>query len=173
MPLLAKSVKRLPMGILEYNRMSDANHEDFSKGELITRFHPKTSLLLVAGLDNKLKLFQVDGVKNHKVNGVAFGDMPIRGKVGPVSGVIRVAAEFTSDGEEIIVTGRRKYYYSYHLGSAKVEKIQYIHGQDEKSLENFVLSPDNKYITVLGKNGNIMMLSRQSKQVKRRENVFF
>lgn len=37
--------------------------------------------------------------------------------------------------------------------------------EEEKSLERFFISPDNKYITVLGKNGNIMMLSRQSKQL--------
>ena len=38
-------------------------------------------------------------------------------------------------------------------------------GRPEKSLENFVLSPCGKYITFLGNNGNIILVSAQTKRL--------
>jgi U3 small nucleolar RNA-associated protein 18 len=37
-------------------------------------------------------------------------------------------------------------------------------GRSEESLETFSLSPDGKYITFLGKDGYIILVSRRSKQ---------
>ncbi len=73
-------------------------------------------------------------------------------------------AEFTRDGEEIILTGKKKFCYSYNIAAAEVQKIPlYTLPGPSKVVEKFCLSPDNKYIAVLGQEG-VHILHKQSKQ---------
>jgi U3 small nucleolar RNA-associated protein 18 len=74
------------------------------------------------------------------------------------------SAAFSQDGSEIIAAGRRKHFYTYDLRAGKVTKIPFIRGREEKSLESFVVSPDNKYIAFLGNDGYIILVSGKTKQ---------
>ncbi len=57
--------ERLPAGQLETTRLKDANQHQRSEAVVqAVRFHPNGQLLLTAGLDKKLRLFQVDGLRN-------------------------------------------------------------------------------------------------------------
>lgn len=80
------------------------------------RFHPNAQLLLTAGFDKKLRLFQIDGKNNPKAQSIMFDDMPI------------YSAEFTADGTEVIVTGRRNFFYVYNLVQSRIDKISNIIG---------------------------------------------
>jgi hypothetical protein len=79
----------------------------------------------------------VDGLRNPLTQQVFVKDMPIH------------TAAFTPDGKSVVMTGRRKYFYTYDLERATVQRVPRIVGREEKSLEKFVLSPDNKWIAFL------------------------
>lgn len=58
--------------------MTDVNHQEYSKAAIqCTRFHSNAAVVLTAGLDKSLRLFQVDGKENTKIQSVFFKDMPI------------------------------------------------------------------------------------------------
>ena len=68
-------------------------------------------------MDRTLRLFQVDGKRNAKLDSVFFGDMPIW------------SAFFVNGGNEVVCTGRRRHFYSYDLGANKAVKIRGIRGE--------------------------------------------
>lgn len=116
------------------------------------RFHPNSQLLLTASLDKRLKFFQIDGKNNAKVQGVHFEDLPIQ------------YAEFSGDGEEVLVSGRRKFFYIYNLARASISKVEGVLGSTDKYLGAMIPSPDCKWIASLGTCGHVGLLSGRSKQ---------
>ncbi|KAK9839364.1 hypothetical protein WJX84_010773 [Apatococcus fuscideae] len=154
-PLLGKSAK-LPMGRIELTRVKDANHEEPSRAVVQSvQFHPSGQLLLTAGFDKHLRFFQADGATNAKVQSVFLEDMPIH------------QAAFCRGGSQAVVAGRRKFFYIFDLGAAKVERISGIFGRDERSLESFVTCPTpaaDPLIAFLGRDGCIPLVSLTSRQ---------
>ena len=55
---------------------------------------------------------QIDGKDNEKIQTVFFKDLPIE------------TARFTPDGSEVILAGRRKFFYSYNVLRGKVTKVR-------------------------------------------------
>lgn len=116
------------------------------------QFHPKAPVLLTGGLDKTLRIFQVDGKENTKIQSVYFKDLPIR------------CSKFTSDGREVILTGRRKHFYTMDIEKGTTSRIFGIRGRDEEhSFEKFFVSPCNKYLVFPGKYGHISLLSKNTK----------
>ncbi|KAL6066883.1 U3 snoRNP protein [Balamuthia mandrillaris] len=151
--LASYSSDRLPQSFLRITRLKDANQHDRSKAAIQSvNFHPNGQLLLTAGYDKTLRIFQVDGKRNPKMQSVFFEDTPIH------------KASFTPDGKEAIVVGRRKWFYSYDIVSGKINKVANIMGRQEKSLEHCWVSPDNNYLAFAGKNGYIILVSNRSKK---------
>lgn len=151
--VLNRSVKLLP-GTLEYSRLLDANMKDPSLGPINSvQFHKNAQLLLVGGLDRTLKFFQVDGKKNEMIQSIFLEDCPIR------------KAAFLPDGSQAIISGRRKFAYSFDLVKASVDKIGPLVGRDEKSLEVFEVSPDSKTIAFIGNEGCILLVSTKTKEL--------
>ncbi|GFP99577.1 U3 small nucleolar RNA-associated protein 18 homolog [Phtheirospermum japonicum] len=151
--VLKRSAKLLP-GLLEYSRLVDANVKDPSKGPVNSvQFHKNAQLLLVGGLDRTLKFFQVDGKKNEMIQSIFLEDCPVR------------KAAFLPDGSQAIISGRRKFAYSFDLVKARVDKIGPLVGRDEKSLETFEISPDSKTIAFLGNEGYILLVSTKTKEL--------
>ncbi|KAL1559661.1 U3 small nucleolar RNA-associated protein 18 [Salvia divinorum] len=151
--VLKRSVKLLPE-LLEYSRLSDANMKDPSQGLINSvQFHKNAQLLLVGGLDKTLKFFQVDGKRNEMIQSIFLEDCPIR------------KAAFLPDGSQAIISGRRKFAYTFDLVKAHVDKIGPFAGRDEKSLESFEVSPDSKTIAFLGSEGYILLVSSKTKEL--------
>nr|CAG8490692.1 8835_t:CDS:2 [Entrophospora candida] len=133
--------------------VKNANQQDYSKGVIeIASFHPTAQVLMTAGLDKTIRLFQIDGKINPKIQSTMFKDLPI------------FNAAFNPSGEDIVVTGRKKHYYIYNIESDVIERPRDIHGFKDKSLENFSISPCGKYIAFAGKNGYIALISYKTKQ---------
>ncbi|DBB01100.1 hypothetical protein WJX77_009600 [Trebouxia sp. C0004] len=152
--LLGKN-KQLAPGLIETTRLRDANQQEPSKSVVQSvEFHPAGQLLLTAGLDKRLRLFQVDGIENPKVQSVYFPDTPLH------------KAAFANDGAQIVASGRRKCFYIYDLAASRVERVQGIMGRQEKSFESFVTCPSstNPLIAFLGNEGCIPLLSLKSRQ---------
>jgi len=143
------------------------------------QFHPNGQLLLTAGYDKTLRLFHVDGKKNAKVQSMFLPDLPIS------------SAFFSHDGEQVVATGRRAFFYYYDLQTSQVSRVARIMGtslglrrsplaaatpaervlagslhlgRSEASLERALPSPDGKYIVVLGNDGTAVFVSQATKQ---------
>ncbi len=118
--LLSTSTTSLPKGILDLKRMEDANKA--KRTEAVVRaveFHPTASVVLVAGYNKSLDLFQVDGQTNPKLQSIHIPKFPIS------------TAHFSQDGKEVILAGRKKTFYVYDMMAGKVMPIYGIRGQNE------------------------------------------
>ena len=152
--LVVKSGTKLLPGLLEYSRLVDANAEDPSNGPINSvQFHCNAQLLLTAGLDRRVRFFQIDGRRNTKIQSIFLEDCPIR------------KASFLPDGSQVIIAGRRKFFYSFDLVKAKVDKIGPLIGREEKSLEAFEVSPDSGTIAFVGNEGYILLVSSKTKEL--------
>lgn len=152
--LVVKSSTKLLPGILEHSRLVDANKKEYSNGPVNSvQFHKNSQLLLVGGLDKRLQFFQVDGKENTKIQTVYLEDCPIK------------KASFSPDGSQVIISGRRKFFYALDLVKTTVDKIGPLVGREEKSLESFEISPDSKTIAFLGNEGYILLVSLKTKQL--------
>ncbi|XP_078435720.1 transducin/WD40 repeat-like superfamily protein [Wolffia australiana] len=152
--LIVKDSSRLLPGILEYSRLMDANQEESSNGPINSvHFHRNAQLLLTAGLDRRLRFFQVDGKHNTRVESVFLEDCPIR------------KASFLPDGSQAIISGRRKFFYCFDLVKARIDKVGPLLGREEKSLESFEVSPDSSTIAFIGNEGYILLVSSKTKNL--------
>lgn len=151
--------EKLQPETLEVLRCRDANMQEPSKAMVqAVQFHPSTGgLLFTAGLDKTLRFFQVDGKRNEKVAGVFFPDLPILSAsfVDPSR-----AGEF----EQVVVSGRRPFFYWYDTVSGTAVRVHRLIGREEKSLERFVASPDGQWLAFTGKDGYIILVGAKSKQ---------
>ena len=137
---------RLPGETLAVERLKDANRGGPSKCVIqAAKFHPNGQLLMTAGFDKSLRLFQVDGSTNEMVQSTFLTELPIH------------TAAFTLGGARIVASGRRKFFYSYDVAAGKIMKVPGILGRAEKSLEKFV-AHDNT-MAFFGKAGEVILVS--------------
>ena len=152
--LVVKNGTKLLPGLLEYSKLVDANAEDPSNGPINSvQFHRNAQLLLTAGLDRRVRFFQIDGKRNTKIQSIFLEDCPIR------------KASFLPDGSQVIIAGRRKFFYSFDLVKARVDKIGPLISREEKSLETFEVSPDSSTIAFAGNEGYILLVSSKTKEL--------
>ncbi|VVB14413.1 unnamed protein product [Arabis nemorensis] len=145
---------KLCSGLLEFSKLVDANAADPSSGPINSvHFHQNAQLLLTAGLDRRLRFFQIDGKRNTKIQSIFLEDCPIR------------KAAFLPNGSQVIVSGRRKFFYSFDLEKAKFDKIGPLVGREEKSLEQFEVSQDSNTIAFVGNEGYILLVSTKTKEL--------
>ncbi|KAF3636855.1 U3 small nucleolar RNA-associated protein 18 -like protein [Capsicum annuum] len=152
--LVVKSRTKLLPGLLEYSRLVDANAVDPSNAPINSvQFHRNSQLLLVGGLDKKLRFFQIDGKRNTKIQSIFLEDFPIK------------KASFLPNGSQVIISGRRKFFHVLDLVKASVDKVGPLVGREEKSLESFEVSPDSNTIAFLGNEGYILLVSSKTKEL--------
>ncbi|GIL77560.1 hypothetical protein Vretimale_6835 [Volvox reticuliferus] len=132
----------LPAGQIETTRLKDANqHQPSDAVVQSVKFHPNGQVLLTAGLDKKLRLFQVDGLRNPLIQSVHLDEMPIvHAEFAAVNGSSGgdAAAEAA---DRVVLAGRRPFFYVFDLGAARIERVMGPTGYTQKSLEKFTVSP--------------------------------
>ncbi|KAJ2156096.1 U3 snoRNP protein [Coemansia sp. RSA 552] len=149
--LVARSRAALPAGILDISRTRNANQQGLSQAVVRSvQFHPTASVVLTAGMDKTLRLFEVDGKENQKVQSVFFKDLPI------------TTAQFTRAGAEIVATGRRGFYYSVDVQRGTAMRVNGIPGHRAKSLEFMRAGGDR--LAFLANSGQIHLVSARTKQ---------
>jgi U3 small nucleolar RNA-associated protein 18 len=156
-PLLATTSKKLPPQILQVVRCQDANQKDPNQAAVqAVHFHPGSDpdrpLMLTAGLDKTLRFFQVGAEGSDKIHGIHFPKLPI------------YSAQFLGDTGNVVVSGRRSFFYIYDAAVGKLDLVPKIMGREEKSLEKFTTSPDGKTIAFIGNDGYIILVDVKSKQ---------
>eukprot|EP00112_Aurelia_sp_Birch-Aquarium-sp1_P006263 Seg1694.2 transcript_id=Seg1694.2/GoldUCD/mRNA.D3Y31 product="U3 small nucleolar RNA-associated protein 18" protein_id=Seg1694.2/GoldUCD/D3Y31 len=150
---LAKS-DRLPQTFIEIRRVKDANYSKYPNSSLrCLEFHPNSKIALTAGFNKTVDLFQIDNETNPKIQTIYIEGFPI------------YTAHFTPDGQQVILSSRRKYFYVFDITDGQVTKVPNIKGRAEKSMENFVISPDGSCIAFLGESGYINLVSIKTKQL--------
>ncbi|KAM8947796.1 U3 small nucleolar RNA-associated protein 18 homolog [Pelodytes ibericus] len=152
--LLTKS-SYLPKGVLEMKKCLSANHERLSKVPLSTvQFHPLAQVVMTAGLDRAISLFQVDGKLNPKIQSIYLEKFPI------------YRAQFSADGEQVIATGfKQKLFYIYDMMGGNITPIHRIRGLDEKCLQQFEVSPDGSFLLMNGSAGYLHLLCMKTKEL--------
>lgn len=154
--LLSRRNALLPHGLIEATRLKDANQQEPSNAVVQSvGFHPNGQLLMTAGLDKKIRLFQVDGLRNPKVQSMHLEDLPIH------------QAAFASGGDLLVASGRRSHFYACDLHTGKVQRVLGPAGaSDLKSLESFAASPapGSHLLAFLGDQGYLPLVSLKSRQ---------
>jgi U3 small nucleolar RNA-associated protein 18 len=102
----------LPAGELDVLRCKDANAAGPSRAVVRScAFHPRGELLLTAGLDKSLRFFAVDGARNPLLETCFLKDLPA------------YQAQWTNGGEQVVVSGRRPFFYVYDAHSGAATKV--------------------------------------------------
>ncbi|XP_005144388.3 U3 small nucleolar RNA-associated protein 18 homolog [Melopsittacus undulatus] len=145
----------LPKGILKMGICLPANQERFANGRLATvQFHPSAQVVMTAGHDRSVSLFQVDGIKNPKIQSIYLESFPI------------YKACFSVDGEHVIATGtHHRMFFVYDMMSGNIIPIQKVRGVEERFLRSFELSPDGSFMLVTGTSGYLHLLSMKTKEL--------
>lgn len=163
----SSSMLPLPPTLLSVTRVRDGNLPDPNNSVTnVVQFHPTAGkdydgsadssdnpLLMTAGMDKMLRFFRVDGTENHKIHGIHFPTLPI------------TCASFIGDsGSQVVLSGRRSFFFVYDAASGSIERVPSIMGRKERSLEKFTVSPDGQVIAFLGNDGYIILVDGKSKQ---------
>ncbi|XP_005494812.2 U3 small nucleolar RNA-associated protein 18 homolog [Zonotrichia albicollis] len=149
------SSESLPRGILKMSTCPPANQERFANGKLVTvQFHPSAQVVMTAGHDRSVSLFQVDGIKNPKIQSIYLESFPI------------YKARFSVDGEQVIATGtHHSMFFVYDMMAGSIIPIPKVRGVEEKFLRNFELSPDGSFMLLIGNSGYLHLLSMKTKEL--------
>eukprot|EP00177_Eucheuma_denticulatum_P002096 GFKZ01003745.1.p1 GENE.GFKZ01003745.1~~GFKZ01003745.1.p1 ORF type:complete len:548 (+),score=77.68 GFKZ01003745.1:113-1645(+) len=151
--LVAHEVAPLRAGMLGIRSVLNANQEDPNQSEArCVEFHPSGRLLLTAGLDMTLRIFQVDGERNAKVQGVYLKGFPIH------------TAKFTGEGTQVVMAGRRRFLQQLDLNSGAISKVHTLQGHTERSWERFEVSGDGRRLAFLGQEGKVVVLENDTKR---------
>ncbi|CAM4661360.1 unnamed protein product [Caretta caretta] len=145
----------LPRGILQMKNCLDANNERPSDAKLRTvQFHPSAQVVMTAGLDRSISLFQVDGKTNPKIQSIHLESFPV------------YKAHFSADGEQVIATGTHsKLFYVYDMMSGNIIPVQQIRGMQEKFIRRFEVSPDGSFLLLTGTSGYLHLLAMKTKEL--------
>ncbi len=135
-----------PPGRLPIIRLKDANHAAPAKSAIQTlSFHPRFPLLMVAGYDQTIRLFHIDGKINTPATSLHLRNVPVQ------------TAEFSKDGEQVFAGGRRKYYHAWELESGAVQKRSDFTGHEgpfsQRNAEHFSVSLDGSLIAIIAHGG--------------------
>eukprot|EP00730_Choanoeca_flexa_P000660 TRINITY_DN10286_c0_g1_i2.p1 TRINITY_DN10286_c0_g1~~TRINITY_DN10286_c0_g1_i2.p1 ORF type:complete len:488 (+),score=77.79 TRINITY_DN10286_c0_g1_i2:82-1545(+) len=151
--MVAKRSKRLPASVLDISPVTHANQAAISKSTVrAVQFHPTSNALLTAGMDKCLRLFHIDGKENPLLQSTMIDKLPIS------------SAAFTPSGDEVFMSGRRPFFYTFDLATATTHRIAQLQGKPaEKSLEAMWMCPDDKHVVFAGHNGCLMLVDRKSK----------
>ncbi|NXC66421.1 UTP18 protein, partial [Anhinga anhinga] len=132
-----------------------ANQERFADGRLATvQFHPSAQVVMTAGHDRSVSLFQVDGIRNPRIQSIYLESFPI------------YKACFSVDGEQVIATGtHHKMFFVYDMMSGSIIPIQRVRGVEERFLRSFEVSPDGSFMLLTGTSGYLHLLSMKTKEL--------
>ncbi|XP_067427022.1 U3 small nucleolar RNA-associated protein 18 homolog [Thunnus thynnus] len=147
----------LPGGILRMKKCLNANSARPSEDRLTTvQFHPSAQVVMTAGLDQSISLFQVDGKTNPKIQSIHLERFPVH------------RAQFSLDGETVIATSlKNKMFYLYDMMEGRVTPVHTVRGLNEARVKEFSVCPDGGALLLTGTNGYLHMLTLKTKEVVR------
>lgn len=146
-------VPRKEQAILDLRVVTRANVQEPSNGAVCClAFHPSGRMIMTAGLDKTVRLFHVDGETNEKIQSVHVRNFPIH------------SACFAARGEQVIVTGRRKYFFELDLQTGSTKRISTLTHFEERGWQQMRASRDGEKLALSGQQGRVVILSSRSKR---------
>ncbi|KAI3359602.1 hypothetical protein L3Q82_013786 [Scortum barcoo] len=147
----------LPSGVLRMKKCLHANSARLSEDRLTTvQFHPSAQVIMTAGLDQSVSLFQVDGKTNPKIQSIHLDRFPVH------------RAAFSRDGETVIATSlKNKMFYLYDMMEGRVTPVHSVRGLNEARVKEFSVCPDGGALLLTGTNGYLHLLTLKTKEVVR------
>uniref|UniRef100_A0A667X2T1 Uncharacterized protein n=1 Tax=Myripristis murdjan TaxID=586833 RepID=A0A667X2T1_9TELE len=135
----------LPAGILQMKRCLHANSARPSDDKLTTvQFHPSAQVVMTAGLDQSISLFQVDGKTNPKIQSIHLERFPVH------------KAQFSRDGEKVVATSlKNKMFYLYDMMEGRVQPVHTVRGEEEEEEEESSRVETKEVVRSMKINGNI------------------
>ncbi|XP_076609639.1 U3 small nucleolar RNA-associated protein 18 homolog isoform X1 [Chaetodon auriga] len=145
----------LPSGILRMKKCLHANSVRPSEDRLTTvQFHPSAQVVMTAGLDQSVSLFQVDGKTNPKIQSIHLERFPVH------------KAQFSRDGETVIATSlKNKMFYLYDMMEGRVTPVHTVRGLSEARVKEFSVCPEGDALLLTGTNGYLHLLTLKTKEV--------
>ena len=135
---------------LDISQLPHANSQSFSKS-VVTCLQFQNELLLVAGKDKRLRIFEVPGEEENLRSSACFKDLPISN------------AQFCDS--KVYVSGDRPYFYIYDMSKEDFHRVPFIQGYSGQPLGPMRVSPDFRFVAFLGNNGKVMVVSTQSQRL--------
>ncbi|KAF7643231.1 hypothetical protein LDENG_00243000, partial [Lucifuga dentata] len=147
----------LPSGVLRMKKCLNANSTRPSDDKLTTvQFHPSAQVVMTAGLDQSISLFQVDGKTNPKIQSVHLQRFPVH------------RACFSMDGHTLVATSlNNKTFYLYDMMQGRVLPVHCVRGLDEARVKDFSVCPDGDALLLSGSRGYLHLLTLKTKEVVR------
>ncbi|XP_062388409.1 U3 small nucleolar RNA-associated protein 18 homolog [Sardina pilchardus] len=147
----------LPKGIIRIKKCLKANNDRPADDRLTTvQFHPSAQVIMTAGLDHSISLFQVDGKTNPKIQSIHLERFPVN------------KACFSANGEQVIATGmRNKLFYIYDMMEGKIIPVPTVRGLTEQRVKEFEVSPEGDYLLLTGSSGYLHLMTMKTKEVIR------
>ncbi|MCI4391702.1 hypothetical protein PGIGA_G00137550 [Pangasianodon gigas] len=147
----------LPKGIIKIKKCLNANNANPGEGRLTSvQFHTSAQVVLTAGLDHTISLFQVDGKTNPKIQSIHLENFPVN------------KACFSADGEQVVATGmRNKLFYIYDMMEGKIIPVPRVRGLNEQRVKEFEVSPDGQFLLLTGSSGFLHLMTMKTKEVVR------
>ncbi|XP_060713170.1 U3 small nucleolar RNA-associated protein 18 homolog [Tachysurus vachellii] len=145
----------LPKGIIKIKKCLNANNASPGEGRLTSvQFHTSAQVVLTAGLDHTISLFQVDGKTNPKIQSIHLENFPVN------------KACFSADGEQVVATGmRNKLFYIYDMMEGKIIPVPRVRGLNEQRVKEFEVSPDGQFLLLTGSSGFLHLMTMKTKEV--------
>ncbi|KAK3512030.1 hypothetical protein QTP70_028114 [Hemibagrus guttatus] len=147
----------LPKGIIKVCKCLNANNANPGEGRLTSvQFHSSAQVILTAGLDHTISLFQVDGKTNPKIQSIHLENFPVN------------KACFSADGGQVVATGmRNKLFYIYDMMEGKIIPVPRVRGLNEQRVKEFEVSPDGQFLLLTGSSGFLHLMTMKTKEVVR------
>ena len=73
------------------------------------------------------------------------------------------SASFLGNSGNVVVSGRRSFFYIYDAVAGKVDLVPRILGREEKSWERHTVSPDGELIAFIGNDGYVVIVDSRNK----------
>ncbi|KAM8844122.1 U3 small nucleolar RNA-associated protein 18 homolog isoform 1-T4 [Spinachia spinachia] len=145
----------LPSGTLRMKKCLHANSSRPSEDRLSTvQFHPSAQVVMTAGLDQSVSLFQVDGKTNPKIQSIHLERFPVH------------RAQFSLGGDTVIATGlKNKVFYLYDMMEGRVTPVHNVRGLNEARVKEFSVRPVGGELLLTGTNGYLHLLTLKTKEV--------
>lgn len=142
----------LPPSVLQFKRLKDLNRATYAEGPGITSvvFHPTSTAAIVTGYSGVATIYSIDGKKNEKLHSITFDNFPIK------------QCSLTNSGNQAIIGGSKKFFYTYDLLTGATQRI--FLPKEITKLTQFQLSPCGKYLAVIGRFGEVHILSATTKE---------
>ncbi|XP_054615493.1 U3 small nucleolar RNA-associated protein 18 homolog isoform X2 [Dunckerocampus dactyliophorus] len=152
---LVASSDVLPSGVLKMKKCLHANAARPSEDRLTSvQFHPTAQVVMTAGLDCSLSLFQVDGKTNAKIQSVHLDRFPVH------------KACFSRHGDTVIATSlKNKMFYVYDMMEGRVTPVHTVRGLNEARVKEFSVCPDGGALLLTGSRGYLHTLTLKTKEV--------